>query len=175
MGKYFWQCGVFQIIQQLLVLHRASYSALPPLSILNDITWVDTAGKALSPCIREGCSPDLHHQLHPQATFPHHCLSCGDISIHHGPGGGATCLSHQSLLSVSQGRRGWLLTDLKQRSGSKVLKFKFYWIDQITWSKEILVNFVENLVYFTKCLTDTAWWILKYLCYLNLWQLHLIS
>lgn len=64
--------------------------------------------------------------------------------------GGATCLSHQSLLSVSQGRRGWLLTDLKQRSGSKVLKFKFHWIDQITWSKEILVNFVENLVYFKK-------------------------
>lgn len=39
---------------------------------------------------------------------------------------------------------------LKQRSGSKVLKFKFYWIDQITWSKKILVNFVENLVYFKK-------------------------
>lgn len=90
---------------------QASCSAPPPSSIVDDITWVDTAGKALSPCVRR-----LFSWPTPSSSTSPWSRPVSSPLLEHPSRAGAEapCRTHPSLLRLRGGE-----DHLKPRSEAK--------------------------------------------------------
>lgn len=97
------------------VLCGDSCSDAPPSSILNDITWVDTAGETVSSCITKRAGQSRHHLFSIYNPDPRHQASSLPPERPSITGRrGASCWPHPSLLAVSQERRGRPETERSQ-------------------------------------------------------------